>query len=114
MARSPIPNPLERRHLVERDLSPEQAQRIADGYLAEGREVEAIEFLEKAGASEALEALRARAVAEGDAFTLRAAARAQGAMPRREEWEALAVAAERAGKDSYAAEARRQAERGED
>jgi len=114
MARSPIPNPLERRHLVERALSPEQARRIADGYLAEGRTVEAVDFLVKAEAEEALAELRARAVSEGDAFLLRATARARGEMPRREEWEALAEVAERVGKDRYAAEARRQAERGDD
>jgi hypothetical protein len=37
MARGKLPNPLERRHLVERDLSPERSRAIAEAYLAEGR-----------------------------------------------------------------------------
>ena len=39
MAKSRIPGPLERRHLVERELSPAQALRHAEAYLAAGRSV---------------------------------------------------------------------------
>ena len=100
MAKSKIPNPLERRHLVERELPPAQALAIADAYLAENRATEAPAFL--------------RPVASGDAFLLRAGARAMEAPPEREEWRRLAEAATAAGKERYADEARRQAERGEE
>jgi hypothetical protein len=114
MARSKIPRPLERRHLVERKLGAAQAMRYAEAYLAEGRSVEAIDFLRQAEADDRLQALRREAVASGDLFLLRASAAAMGARPDREEWLALAETAAAAGKDRYAAEARRQAERGED
>ncbi len=49
MAKSAIPNPLERRHLVERDATPEASLRLAEAYLAEGRGWEAIVFLAEGG-----------------------------------------------------------------
>jgi hypothetical protein len=114
MARSALPDPLTRRHLVERELSEAQALKIAEAYLAEGRTVEAIEFLAKAGAGEQLDALRAEALETGDAFLLRAVARATDRPPELEEWRVLARAAEAAGKTRYADEAIRQSERWED
>ena len=54
------------------------------------------------------------AVAAGDVFLLRAVAEMRDEPPEREEWAALGTAATAAGKDRYAAEAGRQAERGED
>jgi hypothetical protein len=113
MARGKLPNPLERRHLVERDLSPERSRAIAEAYLAEGRSLEAVDFLAKAGAAQRLAELRREALRAGDLFLLRAVAGASGEAPRREEWEALAAAAEAAGRSRYAADARRQAARGE-
>ncbi len=114
MAKSKIPNPLERRHLVESELPPAQALAIADAYLAENRATEAPDFLRLAGADERLAELRSEAVSSGDAFLLRAVARAMEAPPKREEWRRLAEAAAAAGKERYAEEARRQAERGEE
>ena len=114
MARTKIPDPLERRHLIERELAPAQAQRIADAYLAEGRSLEALDFLARAGDEEHMQAIRREAVEQGDGFLLRAVARLSDTPPRPEEWLALAEAAERAGKARYASDARRQAERGED
>ncbi len=114
MARSKIPGPLERRHIVERKLGAAQALRHAEAYLADGRRVEAIDFLRLAGASERLEALRREAVESGDVFLLRSVAAAIGAELEREEWLAIAETAAAAGKDRYAIEARRQADRGED
>lgn len=111
MARRKLPKPLERRHLIERELPAAQALRIAEAYLEEGRRVEAIDFLAKAGARERLAELRAEAVGEGDVFLLRSAANALGEEPAAAEWRALAEAAEAAGKQRYAVEARRQAER---
>ncbi len=60
MAKSKIPGPIERRHLIGRDLSAAQALRYAEAYLEEGRDQDAIEFLVKAEAEEQLEAMRRR------------------------------------------------------
>ena len=114
MAKSRIPGALERRHLVARELNPAQALRYAEAYLADGRSLEAVDFLSKAGADERLETLWTEALESGDPFLLRAIAGATGREPQREEWRALAEAATSAGKERYAVEARRQAERGED
>ena len=114
MAKSKIPGPIERRHLVERELSSAQALRYAEAYLEEGRDQDAIEFLVKANAAEQLEALRRRAIEAGDAFLLRTLSAATGVAVDREQWKRLAEAAAAAGKERYAAEAQRHAERGED
>ena len=114
MARSKLPDPLNRRHLVERELPAAQALDLATAYLGEGRRIEAVDFLRKAGAADRLAALRAEAIAEGDAFLLRRVAEGMGTPPSRDEWQALARAAESAGKGRYAAEARRQSEREEE
>jgi hypothetical protein len=110
MARSAIPDPLRRRHLVEQ-VQPEAALAVAEAYLAEGREVEAVAFLQRAKAEERLRALRERAVQEGDVFLLREVSVALGEEPGAEAWAATARAAEAQGKLRYAAEARRQSER---
>jgi len=114
MARTQIPDPLTRRHLVEREMPPAQALAIAEAYLAEGRRLEAVDFLRKANASDRIAALRAEAIGDGDVFLLRQLADAAGQPIAREEWRAAAAGAESTGKERYAAEARRQAERGED
>lgn len=114
MARGKIPDPLERRHLVDRELAPAHAQKIADAYLEEGRSLEALDFLVKAGATARLEELRREAVADGDAFMLRVVSRALGGMPSPASWTDVASAAEAAGKQRYAEDARRQAGRGEE
>lgn len=114
MAGEKIPSPLERRHLIERELTSERAQAIAEAYLAEGRAAEAVVFLEKAGATDRLRALADDAIAAGDAFLLRAAFQALGEEPPSERWLTLAEAAEAAGKQRYADSARRWATRGED
>jgi len=108
-----LPGSIERRHLIERELSAAQALRYAEAYLAEGRELDAVGFLVKAEANDQLEALRARAIEAGDGFLLRAVALETGVPPKSEEWRALAEGATRAGKEHYATEALRQAERGE-
>jgi hypothetical protein len=112
VARSTIPDPLARRHLLERALAPAQALAIGAAYLAEGRQVEAVEFLAKAGAAERLAELRREAVAAGDVFLLRMIAAADGTPASRAEWQAVAAAAEVAGKARYVTEAQRQADRG--
>ena len=84
MAKSKIPDALERRHLIEKGLTEAQALRIAEAYLAEGRLVDAIDFLAKAGDRDRLGELRAEAVTSGDAFLLRAAARALDESPTEE------------------------------
>jgi hypothetical protein len=111
VAKTKIPGPIERRHLIERDLGPAQALRYAEAYLAEGLEVDAIRFLAKAGATEQLAALRARAIEAGDGFLLRVVASAMDAAITPQEWKALAEAARPAGKERYAADALRHVER---
>ncbi len=114
MAKSRIPNALDRRHLVERKVAPAQALRIADEYLAEGRKPEALDFLRLAGAADKLAELRREAIAVGDAFLFRSIAASDGVAPTREEWSALADAAARSGRGLYAEQARRQAQRGKE
>ena len=58
MAKSKLPDPLSRRHLLEQDLSEAKSRAIAEAYLAEERVVEALDFLRKAGAREQLAELR--------------------------------------------------------
>ncbi len=99
MARTKLPDPLARRHLLEAALEPEKAKALADAYLALGREIEAIEFLAKAKAEEALVALEATAVERGDVFLLRRVAVALGREPGADRWRALAEAASRAGRE---------------
>lgn len=111
MAKSKIPDPLARRHLIERDLPAERALAIAEAYLAESREIEAIEFLAQAGATDRLAELRRSAISAGDAFLLRAVAKAMEEAPEPDEWRALAAAATAQGKDCHAVEAGRQADR---
>lgn len=111
MAKPAIPDPLARRHELEKALEPARARAIGEGYLAQQRELEAIAFLEKAGAREALEGLCAAALERGDAFLLREACRALGREPERSEWEQLERAAAAQGRERYAAEAKRQVER---
>ena len=114
MAKSTIPNPLDRRHLIEKDLSDTQALGIAETYLAADRPVEAVDFFAKAHARERLAELRSQAVEAGDVFLLRAVARAMEEPPGRAEWKAIADAAAAAGKERYAVEARRQLDRAGD
>ena len=109
MAKSTIPDPLKRRHLVEQELEETQSQAIAEAYLAEGRSQEAIDFLAMAGSDEGLEALVDEAVASGDAFLLRQLGVALGRDFEAATWLSLAEAAEASGKLLYAETARRQA-----
>jgi hypothetical protein len=114
VAKAKIPGPIERRHLVEKDLPPAQARAIAEAYLAEDRCLDAIDFLRIAAADEQLAELRKRAIADGDAFLLRAVAAGQSRPPTRDEWQKLEAAASASGRERYALAARRQVERGDD
>ncbi len=109
-----LPDPLARRHLLEGEMPVGQALATAQAYLAADRGVEAVDFLARAGAEEELAVLRAEAVAAGDLFLFRAIVRAVGEPPSHAEWVAVAAAAEEAGMERYAREARRQVERGEE
>ena len=113
MSKKKLPRPIERRHLIERELSTAQALRYAEAYLEEGFEVDAIAFLVKAEATDQLQVLRGRSIEAGDGFLLRSVATAMKDPPKAEEWEALAEAAKRSGKERYSTDALRHAERGE-
>ena len=73
-----------------------------------------MDFFAKADAKEALEDLRREAIGSGDVFLLRVVASAIGVSPDRDEWQEVARAADAAGKERYAEEARRLAGVGED
>jgi hypothetical protein len=111
LAKHSIPDPLTRRLLIERELDASRALALAEAYIAEERWLEAIAFLRKAGAEDRLETLTQEAVRAGDAFLLRELSQALGREPDAQTWLALAEAAATAGRDRYAVEARRQAER---
>jgi hypothetical protein len=113
MAKRAIPDPLVRRHLIERESAPEPSLRLAEAYLAEGRAWEAIAFLKKANAGERLAALRTEAIAAGDTFLVREITRALGDELPGAAWREVAEAAGRGGKDRYAAQAVRLSERAE-
>lgn len=114
MAKSAIPNPLDRRVLIEREMTPEAALRVADAYLAEERVWEAVAFLVKAGATDRLLALAEEASRAGDAFLVRELCRAAGQQPTPEGWAETAAAAHAAGKERFAAQAQRLADRKSD
>jgi hypothetical protein len=114
LARSKIPDPLTRRHLVVKNLAPAQALAIAEPYLADDRRVEAIDSLKKAEADDKLGVLRELAMSEGDVFLLRAVADARRKRVPKEDWERIAENASARGLERYADEARRQADRGEE
>ncbi len=109
MAKSIIPSPMDRRHLIEKDLDETRCLAIADAYVDDGRASEAVAFLQKAGAEERLDVLAQEAVESGDAFLFKAVVDAQQRDPGAERWLALAAAAEAAGKPRYASMARRHA-----
>jgi hypothetical protein len=113
MAKAKIPGPLERRHLIEKEMPAAQALAIADAYLADDRCIEALDFLKLAGAGDRLAQLRERSIAEGDAFLLRAVTGAQEQPPTRDDWQRLEAAAHASGRERYAETAHRQLERGE-
>ena len=114
MAKSKIPDPLERRHLVERELPTEQALAIAEAYLEDGRFEEAVAFFGKAGAEDRLDSLVGEAVEAGDVFLMNEISRVRGREPDPQTWQRLAESARRAGKDLYAETADRQAHRSDD
>ncbi len=111
MAQTKLPNAIERRHLLEKELAPAHALRVADAYLAEERMVEALAFLKKAGADDRLREIAEQAKLDGDAFLMRQVAASLGVSPSAAEWAAAGAAAREKGKIRYAEDAERQAGR---
>ncbi len=109
MAKSQIPNPMARRHLIEREMTAERSRAVADAYLAEGRASEALAFVAKAEDWALAGELADRAVAEGDAFLLTQLAAILPEPPDAARWLELADVAEGLGKARYAEMARRAA-----
>ena len=108
MARTQMPDAIQRREVLEQKLDPAKALKYAEAYLEHDRVIEALAFLEKAEARDRLEAIRDEAIAAGDVFLLRESALRLGEEPDADAWRRLADAAAAAGKESYAVEARRQ------
>lgn len=104
MANLKLPDPLSRRHLLEGDLEASKAIALADLYLEDGREVEAIDFFAAADPSSNAEARQALcglqdiALERGDVFLMRAASVALDEEPSADRWRAMAEAASRAGR----------------
>jgi putative heme degradation protein len=115
LANSIIPNPMERRHLIEKDLDAARCTALAEAYLEVGRASDAVVFFAKAGAHDRLIAMAETAVADGDAFLLGELVDASSevtATPER--WRKLADTAEAVGLLRYAEMARRHARSGDD
>lgn len=98
MAGKKLPDALARRHLLEGELDASKAAAYADAYLEAGQEIDAIDFLAKAGDTGRLAALQDAAVERGDVFLMRAASRGLGDEPSVERWTELAEAARSAGR----------------
>lgn len=113
MAKPTLPDALSRRHLLEGGLDPTKALELAQAYLEEEREVEAIDFLAAAdpSSSEAARAilagLREKALERGDVFLMRIVCGALDEEPSRDAWQALADAATRSGREQDAETAHR-------
>jgi hypothetical protein len=91
-----LPDPLSRRHLLEGALDSAKAKALAEAYLEVGRELDAIEFLARAGDRESLVALQETAIERGDVFLMKAACRGLGEDAHADRWQALArIASER-------------------
>lgn len=97
-AKTRIPDPLSRRHLLEGSIDPTKARALAEAYLEAGREIDAIEFFARAGERDALVALQETAVERGDVFLMKAASRGLDEEPSSERWQALAKAAAQKGR----------------
>jgi hypothetical protein len=98
-----------RRDLIEKELAPAQALRLAEAYLEEERVVEALVFLKKAGAQDRLREIGQQATLDGDVFLIRQVGAALGGAPEADDWRAAAQAARARGKLRYAEDAERQA-----
>jgi len=109
VAKTKIPNPLEQRHLLVKELPEAQARELAEAYLEAGRRTEAIEFFAKASAREDLQRLRDEAIEAGDAFLMKMISEKLETEPSAEDWQRLGAAAEAAGKERYVGVAARQA-----
>lgn len=107
MAKTKLPDPLTRRHLLEGNLDPAKARALADAYVEADREIEAVDFFARAEASDELERLQATSLERGDVFLFRAATGALDAEPSSETWTRLAEAARAAGRERDAETAQR-------
>ncbi|MFK7897618.1 MAG: hypothetical protein AB8G23_17410 [Myxococcota bacterium] len=107
MAKIKLPDSLARRHLLEGKLDAKKARAIADAYLEQGREIEAIDFLSHAEATDELGQLQKAALERGDVFLMKAASAALGDEPSSQTWRDLATAATAKGRERDAESAAR-------
>lgn len=107
MANVKLPDPLTRRHLLEGQIDVAKARAYGEAYLEAGREVEAVDFLARGEATEALVSLRTAAADRGDVFLVRVVSGAIGDEPGPELWTRVAEAAAAAGREADADTARR-------
>jgi hypothetical protein len=106
LAGMPIPDAITRRDLLYGPNVPvDELLRLGQAYLAGGRILDALEFFARAGAKDALTALRTRAIECGDAFIgIRLEQLGEAALTP-SEWQALADAASARGLMCFAATA---------
>ena len=98
MAKTKLPDALARRHLLEGTLDAKKARAFADAYLEQEREIEAIDFLARAEATDELARLQKAALERGDVFLMKAASAALGDEPNAQAWRDLASAAQAQGR----------------
>lgn len=106
-----IPDPLKRRHLVEKEEDPAKCLALAEAYLETGRVIEALLFLQRADAQDRLDEVFEQGISEGDVFLVRETARIRGTEVDGRVWRRVAEAATRLGKARYAEDATRFADR---
>lgn len=98
MSKAKLPDALARRHLLEGKLDAKKARAFADAYLEQSREIEAIDFLARAEATDELKRLQKEALERGDVFLMKAASVALDDEPDAQAWSALASAATAKGR----------------
>jgi hypothetical protein len=102
-----IPDPLRRREaLYGPDTPPETLVEYAAAYEQRGRIDDALQFYVQAGDQAGLRRMKSKALELGDAFLLKALARAEPGMVDEQDWRNMVAAADRLGKELYARQAR--------
>lgn len=97
---------MEKRDLLNQSaVSVESMRTWGERYEEAGLLSDAVDFYEKAKATDALERLRGNALGEGDFFLFGRLSRILGHDPTPQEWMELASRAEKAGKQAFAAQA---------
>jgi hypothetical protein len=102
-----LPDPLNRREILYGpDTGTEKLVEYARAYEEAGKVDEALQFYTQAGDRDGLARVKNRAIDSGDAFLLKAVARALPDLVDEGDWKSLIASAEKLGKQLYAEQAR--------